>query len=113
MQFAFSTNNDSFERKSPAHRKSLQPLLGDGLLLSDGDIWRRRRRIVAPIVHISRLAEFVPIMVDTAHKARERWAGLEPLAEIDALSEMAQMAAEIICRTVFAASSAATVPWSW
>ena len=101
VQFAFNTNNDSFERKSPAHRKSLQPLLGDGLLLSDGETWRRRRRIVAPIVHISRLSEFVPIMVDAAHKARERWAGLEPPAAIDALSEMAHLTAEIICRTVF------------
>jgi cytochrome P450 len=101
VQFAFSTNNDSFERKSAAHRKTLQPLLGDGLFVSDGDTWRRRRRIVAPIVHISRLSEFVPIMVDTARKARERWAGLEPPAVIDALSEMAQLAAEIICRTVF------------
>jgi cytochrome P450 len=101
VQFAFSTNNPSFERKSPAQRNSLQPLLGDGLLISDGDTWRRRRRIVAPIVHISRLSEFAPIMVDTARKARERWARLEPSTEIDALSEMAQLTAEIICQTVF------------
>jgi cytochrome P450 len=101
VQFAFSAHNDSFERKSPGHRKSLEPLLGDGLFVSDGDIWRRRRRIVAPIVHISRLSEFVPVMVDTAHKTRERWARLDPPGEIDALSEMAQLTAEIICRTVF------------
>jgi cytochrome P450 len=101
VQFAFSTHNDSFERKSPAQRKSLEPLIGDGLLLSDGDIWRRRRRIVAPIVHISRLSEFVPIMVDAAQKARERWVRLEPPGEIDALSEMAQLTAEIICGSVF------------
>jgi cytochrome P450 len=101
VQFAFSTHNDSFERKSPSHRKSLQPLLGDGLFVSDGDTWRRRRRIVAPIVHISRLAEFVPIIVDSACKARERWAGQNAPAEIDALREMAQLTAEIICRTIF------------
>jgi len=47
VQFAFSTNNDSFERKSPSHRKSLQPLLGDGLFVSDGDTWRRRRLVRA------------------------------------------------------------------
>jgi cytochrome P450 len=101
VQFAFSTNNDSFQRKSPSHRKSLQPLLGDGLFVSDGDAWRRRRRIVAPIVHISRMSEFVPIIVDSACKARERWAGQNAPAEIDALREMAQLTAEIICRTIF------------
>jgi cytochrome P450 len=101
VQFAFSTKNDSFERKSPAHRKSLEPLLGDGLFVSDGDTWRRRRRIVAPIVHVSRLAEFTPVMVDAAGEACERWAKLAAPAEIDALSEMAQLTAEIICRTIF------------
>jgi cytochrome P450 len=101
VQFAFSTHNESFEAKSPGHRRSLEPLLGDGLFVSHGDIWRRRRRIVAPIVHVSRLAEFVPTMVETAQGTCRRWAGLGPSAEIDALSEMAQLTAEIICRTVF------------
>jgi cytochrome P450 len=96
VQFAYSTHHDSFERKSPSHRRSLEPLLGD-----DGIAWRRRRRIVAPVVHVSRLSEFVPIMVVTADGARRRWAGLGPSAEIDALSEMAQLTAEILCRAVF------------
>jgi len=101
VQFAFSTHNDSFERKSPAHRQSLQPLLGDGLFVSDGNTWRQRRRIVAPIVHVSRLAEFTPVMVETTIETSQRWAQLPPAAEIDALSEMAQLTAEIICRTIF------------
>jgi cytochrome P450 len=101
VQFAFSTHNDSFERKSPGQRTSLAPVAGDGLIVSDGKVWRRRRRIVAPIVHISRMSEFAPIMADTAHSARERWVRLSPPAEIDVLSEMAQLTAEIICRTVF------------
>jgi cytochrome P450 len=95
-------HNDSFERKSPGQRTSLAPVAGDGLVVSDGKVWRRRRRIVAPIVHISRMSEFAPIMVDTAHGARERWAARLSLpAEIDVLSEMAQLTAEIICRAVF------------
>jgi cytochrome P450 len=101
VQFAFSTHNDSFEAKSAGHRRSLEPLLGDGLFVSHGDVWRRRRRIVAPIVHVSRLSEFAPIMAETAQGACRRWAGLGPSAEIDALKEMAQLTAEIICRTVF------------
>jgi cytochrome P450 len=101
VQFAFSTHNDSFERKSPGQRYSLAPLGGDGLIISDGDLWRQRRRIVAPIVHISRMPMFAPIMVDTARETCERWAGLGPPAEIDALNEMARLTAEIICRIMF------------
>ena len=103
VQFAFSTHNASFERKSPQMRHALQPLLGDGLFISDGDIWRRRRKIVAPIIHVSRMAEFAPVMVETLVETRERWAGLADGAPIDALSEMAELTAEIICRTIFGA----------
>jgi cytochrome P450 len=100
VQFAFSLKNASFERKSAQMRYALAPLIGDGLFISDGDTWRKRRRIVAPIVHVSRLSEFAPVMVETAVEARERWAKLNP-PKIDALAEMAHLTAEIICRTIF------------
>jgi cytochrome P450 len=101
VQFAFSTHNSSFERKSPEMRNVLMPLIGDGLFVSDGDVWRRRRRIVAPIVHVSRLSKFAPIMVETAVELRNRFMQLGEPATIDALHEMAQLTAEIICRTLF------------
>jgi cytochrome P450 len=101
VQFAFSTHNESFEAKSAGHRRSLEPLLGDGLFVSHGDLWRRRRRMVAPIIHVSRLSEFAPVMVETAQGTCRRWDDLGPSSEIDALNEMAQLTAEIICRTVF------------
>ena len=55
VQFAFSSHNDSFERKSAQFRHTLIPLVGDGLFVSDGALWRQRRRIVTPIIHMSRL----------------------------------------------------------
>src|SRR5450631_3625445 len=78
VQFVFSQKNSSFERKAPQMRFALAPLLGDGLFVSDGETWRKRRRIVAPIVHVSRLAKFAPIMVESA-----------------------TLTAEVICRTLF------------
>ena len=98
---AFVEHHDSFERKSPQMRHSLAPLLGDGLFISDGETWRRRRRIVAPIVHVSHLPLFAPIMVQAALETAERWTGLPRGAPINALTEMATLTAEIICRTVF------------
>jgi cytochrome P450 len=101
VQYAFNAHNASFERKSPQMRHALAPLLGDGLFISDGETWRTRRRIVAPIVQASRVAEFAPIMVETVLEARARWESLPAPANIDVLSEMAQLTAEIICRTIF------------
>ncbi len=101
VQFALNTKNSSFERKSPEMRRTFKPLLGDGLLISDGPIWRHRRRAMSPIVHISRMPKFAPIMVEAAVELRERFAQLDQPAEIDMLYEMAQLTAEIICRTLF------------
>lgn len=98
---AFIAHHDSFERKTPQQRHALAPLLGDSLFISDGELWRQRRRIVAPIVHASRLPLFAPIMVEAAAETAGRWTRLAPGSEIDALREMATLTAEIICRTVF------------
>jgi len=100
VQFAFSQKNASFERKAPQMRYALEPLLGDGLFISDGETWRKRRRMIAPIVHVSRLSAFAPIMVEAAEEVRDRWSNAEG-ATFDVLMESATLTAEIICRTLF------------
>lgn len=100
VKFAFSEKNASFERKSPQMRHALEPLLGDGLFVSDGETWRTRRKVIAPVVHVSRLSHFAPIMTEAALETRERWQGSEGLG-IDVLEECAHLTAEIISRTVF------------
>jgi cytochrome P450 len=98
---AFVEHHDSFERKSPQMRHALAPLLGDGLFISDGETWRRRRRIIAPIVHVSHLPLFAPQMVQAASETAVRWSKMRSATPINALTEMATLTAEIICRTVF------------
>jgi len=100
VQFALSQKNSSFERKAPQMRHALEPLLGDGLFISDGETWRKRRRVVAPIVHVSRLAKFAPIMVEAAEEVQGRWTKSEG-ATVDVLVESATLTAEVICRTLF------------
>lgn len=100
VQFAFSQHNVSFERKAPQMRYALEPLLGDGLFISDGETWRKRRRIVAPIVHVSQLARFAPVMVEAATEVRDRWSKSEGNT-VDVLVESATLTAEVICRTLF------------
>ena len=98
---AFQTNHEALQRKTPQMRNALSPLIGDGLFISDGDIWAARRKMVAPIIHGSRVPGFAPIMIETIEEKKMEWLALPKGGEIDALAEMAHLTAEIICRTIF------------
>jgi cytochrome P450 len=101
VQAALVGQHAAVERKSPQMRHALEPLLGDGLFISDGPVWAQRRRMVAPVVHVNRLHLFAPVMVEVAQEAAARWAALPAATPVAMLEEMARLTAEIICRTVF------------
>ena len=64
-------------RRNPATRRVLQPVLGDGLFLAEGEAWRHQRRTIAPAL----APRSMPVLahhVVTASAAKE--------AELDALT---------------------------
>src|SRR4029077_4233603 len=64
---AFITLHDSFERKTPLVRNALSPLIGsDASFIADGPVWRKRRRILAPLVALSPPPVFGPTIVEAA-----------------------------------------------
>lgn len=101
---AFIDKAAVFERKSAQQRFALEPLIGDGLFISDGETWRRRRKPVAQITHVSRLAALAPAMSEGAGRWLARWNAKPAGTEIDALSEMAELTAGIICASIFGQS---------
>ena len=101
VELAFQTNHANFQRKSPQMRHALEPLIGDGLFISDGETWQKRRKIVAPIIHSSRVPGFAPTIIKTIEEKLADWGTHSEGEQIDALAEMAHLTAEIICRTIF------------
>ncbi|MFC7476248.1 cytochrome P450 [Dankookia sp. GCM10030260] len=101
VQEAFIDQAAALERKSPQMRHALEPLLGDGLFISDGLVWKERRRTVAAVTHASRLDTLAPVMTEAAAECRAAWGALPDGTCIDVLAEMGRLAAEIICRTLF------------
>ena len=96
----FIDDATNFHSKSPQQRHALKPLIGDGLFISDGDVWRERRRRIAPLTHVSRLPELTPVMTAVAAERAMLWE-VKAGSEIDVLAEMAAMTANIICRAIF------------
>jgi cytochrome P450 len=101
IRYVVATRHDNFERKSPQMRRALKALLGDGLFISDGETWKKRRPLVADIVHKRRLPEFGQTMEDAALAVATEWAALPAGAEIELTEEMGRLTAAIISRAVF------------
>jgi cytochrome P450 len=85
--------------KSNFVRHMLGPVLGNGLLISEGELWRRQRRIMAPAFHTRRIADFVAVMASCAEAALTRWQTLPQPFDITA--EMRDLSLAIIGRTMF------------
>jgi cytochrome P450 len=58
----------SFE-KSPALRGALRPLVGEGLFTSEGELWRRQRKLMAPLFTQAQVARYADTMIDCARDA--------------------------------------------
>ncbi len=101
VKHVMASRNDNFERKSPQMRRALEFLLGDGLFISDGETWKRRRPLVADIVHKNRVPALAPAMAQAARETAADWSARDAGQPVDMLAEMGALTAEIISRTVF------------
>jgi cytochrome P450 len=101
VRYVFVENKENYERKSPQMRRALEPLLGDGLFISDGETWANRRKIQTPLFDSSHITMFSNIMVSTIEETAESWAKRGDGAELEIHPEMGKLTAEIIARTLF------------
>jgi cytochrome P450 len=73
-------------------------LLGEGLLISEGDFWRRQRRLAQPAFHRSRINGYASTMVESAEAQIRKWRDGE---ERDIAQEMTALTLETAVRTLF------------
>ena len=76
----------------------LRPLLGRGLLTDQGESWRRKRRLAAPIFQHAAIKEFAPLFVAAAERSAYRALSYKGPFSIDA--EMTRVTLDIIGEAV-------------
>lgn len=91
-------------RKSSFLYNAAKPMVGEGLLTSEGETWLRQRRMIQPYFHRQRIAVFARMMTDVITGTMDAWdASAE--TNIDIGAYMAQLTVEIVSRTLFGTST--------
>ena len=78
-------------------------IVGNGLLASEGDFWRRQRRLAQPAFHRECLAEMAKTMTDATEKMLGRSGARSTDDPLDLDAEMSRLTLEIVGRTLFSA----------
>jgi cytochrome P450 len=87
------TKSECFAKRS----KDLDLFLGDGLLTSNGELWRRQRRLIQPAFTRPRIARYAETMVEHTARLIDRWR----IGEVcDVSRDMMELTLSVVCKTL-------------
>ena len=95
------TENASNYVKGDLQRRVLGPMLAEGLLLTEGDTWRRARRILAPLFTPAKMATLNARMAEVCHARVASWSLSAHGRVLDIDSEMSGLTFDILSATMF------------
>ena len=88
-----------------------KPILGNGLVTSEGEFWRRQRKLSAPAFHGGRMAAYAGDIIGCAERVVGGWKALARAAGgragvvRDVHDDAMRLMLEITCRTLFGAEA--------
>jgi cytochrome P450 len=104
IEYVLSGNAKNFEKSMSLHSNFFERLVGNGLLTSEGDFWRRQRRLAQPAFHRQQISGYADVMVEYAARMISSWKEDE-VRFID--RDMMRLTMEIVSKTLFNSNVAA------
>ncbi|HXA37349.1 MAG TPA: cytochrome P450 [Steroidobacteraceae bacterium] len=94
------TNHRNYTKGEGMDRVKI--LLGNGIMTSEGDFWRRQRRMMQPSFHRRVIDQFSALIREVNDKFAARWAEKAARAEAVNLSDdTSELTLEIVLRSIF------------
>jgi cytochrome P450 len=100
VEYVLATGSKNFIKAATLRSPFFHRLVGNGLVTSEGDFWRRQRRLAQPAFHRNRVEAYAATMVEFAEAALEGWSDGRA---IDAHEEMMLLTQRVVARTLFSA----------
>ena len=98
IEYILSTNARNFIKSMSLRSNFFSRLLGNGLLTSEGEFWRRQRRLAQPAFHRQRISAYGDVMVEFTDRMMSAWQEGETR---DITRDMMRLTLEIVARTLF------------
>ncbi len=97
VKYILKTNKDNFKR-SPVI-KALQPLLGNGIFISEDETWKSQRLALKPAFHEQVILDFEKVILQETHETIQQWRELTYSKNIE--SDVSLLMLRILARTQF------------
>jgi cytochrome P450 len=101
IEQVLTTNSRNFIKPLSFRTPFFHRLVGNGLLTSEGDFWRRQRRLAQPAFHRERISSYARIMVKDTEEMLATWRDGEIR---DTHRDMMRLTMEIVTHTLFKAN---------
>jgi cytochrome P450 len=77
-------------------------LLGNGIMTSEGDFWRKQRRMMQPAFHRRIIDQFTALISEVNARTMERWAAKAAAGEpVNLTDDTSELTLEIVLRSIF------------
>jgi cytochrome P450 len=100
IEYVLATNAKNFVKAMTLRSNFFQRLVGNGLLTSEGEVWKRQRRLTSPAFHRHRIANYADTMVNYTRRLTSTWREGETR---DVHRDMMRLTLEIVVRSLFSA----------
>ena len=98
IEYVLATNPKNFIKSMSLRSNFFQRLVGNGLLTSQGEGWKRQRRLSSPAFHRERVALYADVMVEYTNRLAAKWRAGETR---DIHRDMMRLTLEIVVRCLF------------
>jgi len=95
-------NNRNYSKDTHSNRLFGNVVGGGGLVTSEGDTWRKQRRMMQPAFHHTRIEKLDGMIVDVTNSMLDRWQqAYETNQPVDIAREMAALTLTVTTRALF------------